>query len=329
VAIFVVAATALRFHGLWLYQWLARIGAFLLRQRHRTIQAGADSADDLVDVVAQHARVETVDLDDVPVAFIHHPAGITAVLEPHVSSGSYEDGSTSPGLNLSSAASLLPSSDVDTPPYAAQLIMQMAPASAPGGTARRRTWITLQAVRTADIHRDDDLGAALANSVRRLIRRLARDELPTRTLDREEALSLIVGLAQLGDPADGPDPVQVRETWGAWNAGLTTQACFRIDKWQEAEESARQLILHRLQMVPSLGTTVAIAARRRDRRAELQSHVVIRITEANRARLNNSADLLEFAMANTGSNVRLERLNGDQLAAVAASLPLGGQPTMR
>jgi len=182
----------------------------------------------------------------------------------------------------------------------------------------RRTWITLQAVRTADIHRDDDLGAALANSVRRLIRRLARDELPTRTLDREEALSLIVGLAQLGDPADGPDPVQVRETWGAWNAGLTTQACFRIDKWQEAEESARQLILHRLQMVPSLGTTVAIAARRRDRRAELQSHVVIRITEANRARLNNSADLLEFAMANTGSNVRLERLNGDQLAAVAA-----------
>jgi len=325
VAVCVVAATALRFRGLWLYQWLSRVGRFLIRRRHSSIPPGADTADELVDVLAQHARVETVDLDDVPVAFIHHPSGITAVLEPHASSGSSEGGST---LNLSSAASLLPLSDVDTPPFAAQLIMQMAPASTPGGAARRRTWITLQVVRTADIHRDDDLGEALANSVRRLIRRLAREELPTRTLDRDEALSLIVGLSQLNDSADGSDPVPVRETWGTWDAGPTTQACFRIDKWQDATERARQLILHRLQMVPSLGTTVAIAARRKDRRGDPQSHVVVRITEANRARLNNSADLLEFAMGNTDSNVRLQRLNGDQLAAVAASLPLGGQPTL-
>jgi type VII secretion protein EccE len=192
------------------------------------------------------------------------------------------------------------------------------------GTPRRRTWITLQAIRTADIYRDDDLGAALASAVRRLIRRLARDELPTRTLDRDEALSLLVGMSQLTDEAAGPDPVPVRETWGAWEAGSTAQACFRLDGWQEADEVSRELILRRLQLIPSLATTAAIAATRGGHRADPQVQVTVRIAETTRALLDNSADLLAFAIQTTGTNVRLERLNGGHLAAVAASLPLGG-----
>jgi len=165
--------------------------------------------------------------------------------------------------------------------------MQMAPASAPGGTARRRTWITLQAVRTADIHRDDDLGAALANSSV-VDPAVARDELPTRTLDREEALSLIVGLAS--SVTCGRRFRSGARDWGAWNAGLTTQGVFVSIKWKEAEESARQLILHRLQMVPSLGTTVCDRRRATGPSVPSCSRMWFRHPEANRARLNNSRD---------------------------------------
>jgi type VII secretion protein EccE len=330
LAVGVVAATTIRIRGHWAYEWLVRGGRFLLRQRQRIMEPGENTAETLVDLVTEHTTVETVELDEIPVAFIHQPGGITAVLEPHISNGPHDDGFTLSELNLSSPAPLLPPPDVDSPPFAAQVIMQMAQAPTSGGgpgVTRRRTWITLQAIRTADIYRDDDLSAALANASRRLIRRLARDELPTRTLDRDEAMSLIVGLSQLGDVAAGADPVPFRETWSAWDAGPTTQACFRIDKWQEAGEAARRLILHRLQLVPSLGTTVAVAARRRDRPGDAQANVIVRITETSRARLNNSADLLAFAMENTGSGVGWERLNGDQLAAVVASLPFGGQAT--
>ncbi len=320
-AICVIIATAVRARGLWLYQWLLRAIRFLFRRHHAEM---TESAESLIDAVTRDTSVETVELDDIPVAFIHHRVGVAAVLEPNTTHDFIAD-----QLNLISPEPLLPPSDVDTPAFAAQIIMQMAQAPQIGGESRRRTWITLQAIRTADIYKDEDLTEALANAVRRLIRRLARDELPTRTLDRAEAMSLIVGLSQLGDAADGPDPVPISESWGAWQAGSTSQACFQIERWHQASESARRLILNRLQLVPSLGTTVAIAARRKDPRGQAQSNVVIRLTEANRARLDNSADLLEFAMENTGAGLRLDRLNGDHLAAVAASLPFGGQTTLR
>jgi type VII secretion protein EccE len=206
--------------------------------------------------------------------------------------------------------------------------MQLSPA-VPGnrGDTTRRTWITIQAIRTADIYQDADLNAVLANAVRRLIRRLTRDDLPSRALDRDEALSLIAALSQVGDTAE--DPPTARETWGAWQTGSTAQACFRIDRWQEASENDRQLALRRLQMVPSRGTTVAIAAQRGDRRVEQPTRMVIRITEATHTRLNNSADLLRFAMRDVAPSIRVERLNGDHLAAVAASLPLGGRAAAR
>jgi type VII secretion protein EccE len=346
----VVAATSVRINGLWLYQWVIRGARFMVRDRRRAVPSDAESADHLVDMVAQHTVVETVDLDGVPVALIHHPAGVTAVLEPHTPGGPHDAGLTLAELNLSSPAVLLPPQDADSPPFAAQMIMQVAQAPDPQaslaggfgtrrGIQRRRTWITLQALRSPEIYLDDDLTAALANAVRRLVRRLARDELPIRTLDRDEALSLVVGLSMLDEAMTGPDPVPLHETWGAWEAGPTTQACFRIEGWQDAGDAIRQLILSRLHQVPSLATTVAIAARRPERRGEMQVDVVVRIAETSRALLDNSADLLAFAIdaasvrEETGlaldADIRLERLNGDHLAAVAASLPFGGFDTVR
>jgi hypothetical protein len=292
-AIAAVAATTIRMHGHWLYEWIFRAAKFTLRPRQRKIEPGR-----VLDVFARHTRVETVELDDVPVALIHHPGGIAAILEPQ----SQPDEFTSP-------AALLPPPDVNTPPFAAQMIMQLT-----GKTPR--TWITVQAVRSRDIYRDSDLTAALTNTVHRLTRRLTREEVPTRALDRDEALTLIGALAQLDDVA-----APCRETWDAWETGTTVQACFQLTKWQEAPEHIRQLILRHLRLLPSLNTAIAIAARQ-TARGEPRTNVIVRITEADRTLLNNSADLLTFAL--DGSGIVLDRLDGDHLAAVAASLPLGG-----
>ncbi len=341
VAAAVVGATVIRLRGRWLYEWLARATRFMSRD-HRQVQvSGGDPADHLVDMLSQHTVVEAVDLDGVPVALIRHPSGVTAVLEPHTTGGPHEAGMTMSAIRLSSPMPLLPPPDADSPTFSVQLITHAArPAVSQvmlGGspTARRsaprqRTWIALQALRTPEIYLDEDLSKALANAVRRLVRRLARDELPTRALDRDEALSLLVGLAHLDEATAGPEPGAVRETWRTWNAGPTTQACFRIGGWQDVGENARQLMLHRLQQVPTLATTVAIAARRGGRRDDAQVDVVVRIAEVNQGRLDNSAALPAFAVdsastaAADGTRVRLERLDGDHLAAVAASLPLGG-----
>lgn len=326
----VVASTTIRIHGKLLYEWLFRAGRYLLRARQATLAPGPQSAQDLVDLVAQHTSVETVDLDEMTIAFIHQPAGIAAVLELH----ELEEPGYPAGLKLTSPAPLLPPPDSMSPRYAAQMIMQISPppdlSVLSGDTSRpqQRAWITLQAIRTADAYTDADLGASLGTAVQRLLRRLVREELPTRTLDRDEALTLITALSQLDSIAAGVTPAPASESWGAMSVGSTTQACFRIDGWLDTDEMARQLVLRRIQLIPSRGTTVAIAARRKERRSDTECHVIVRITEANRPLLDNSANLLAFALDDL-HGLKLERLNGDHLAAVAGSLPLGAQTALR
>lgn len=315
-AIGVVAATTVRVHGRLLYEWLAQAIRFLLHRRSGPIDPGSDR---LVGAVKRHTSVETVELDEIPVAFIYQPAGVTAVLEPRI-------GGDEGVLRELTSAALLPPPDAESPPFTAQVVLQLAPAAefeSAAGDAGGRTWITLQAVRTAAIHRDAELGAALANAVRRLVRRLARDDLPARTLDRDEVLSVVAALTQVGEPGGADETTTtVRETWSAWQVGSTSQACFRIENWQQADPVTRAVILRRLQLVPSLGTTVAITARRGVRSEQAQA--TVRVTDTTRLRLENCADLIAFAMENVGAGVRLRRLYGDQQAAVAASLPFGG-----
>jgi type VII secretion protein EccE len=324
----VVIATTVRFRGRLLYQWMVRAWRYFMRP-HRAQLDAAGAGQDLVDLLADHAHVETVDIDGIPVAFIHQTAGVSAVLELHAS----RDANDQAWNSLLSVSALLPIPDAAAPPFGAQLILQTTPSgdvgvTGDGAASGRRAWITVQALRTADIHHTRDLTQALSNAVQRMMRRLARDDVPTRTLDRDETMSLVLALAQL-DNAETAVPVRVEETWTAWEAGSSLQACFRVLGWGEADDKARQQALRRLEMIPSRGTTVAIAARRHDRRAETEAdcEVTVRITERDKARLENSASLLAFALEDI-AGIRPERMDGDHLSALAASLPLGAHSTL-
>ncbi len=317
----VVLAATVRVRGMWLFQWLDRYGQFTVRVgRQRTTPTdGAGGA--ALALLSPHSTVESVVIDGVPAAVVQHPGGVTAVLAPHRPDGSHDDGATLATLNLSSPAPLLPAAGPDSPAYSVQLVLQANPVGRDTDWSRRalprqQTWIALQALRTADSYRDEELLAALSNAVRRLLRRLARDELPTRTLDRDEVLALLSGLARVraGEPA--------REGWRSWETPALAQACFRLTGWHELPEATRRTLLARLLMLPGQGTTIAVAARRADGRPPVAVDMVVRIADASRELLDSSADLLAFAVA--GARVRMERLDGAHGRALIASLPLGG-----
>ena len=327
-----VVATTVRIRGRLLYQWLARAARYLLRPHQAQLAAGDLTAEDLIDHLADHPSVETIDLDGIPVAFIHQADGVATVLELQIPDDfGHPDPAALPWAARTSVASLLPAPDADAPLFAAKLIMQTTPTpnlGARSGDAGRRVWITVQAVRTADIHADDDLSLALANAVQRMIRRLAREDVPTRTFDREETLSLVSALSHL-DGIPDTEPPRLDETWAAWQAGSAVHACFRIRHWPDADQAVRAQILRRLHLIPSRGTTIAIAARRQTRQVPADGQLLVRITESDRARLENSASLLAFAFEDLAEDVGLERFDGDHVAAVASSLPLNAQALPR
>jgi type VII secretion protein EccE len=314
----VVLAATVRVRGMWLFQWLDRYGQFTARVGR---QRGAPAAGPALALLSPHSTVESVVIDGVPAAVVHHPGGVTAVLAPHTPAGPHDDGATLATLNLSSPAPLLPAAGPDSPAYSVQLVLQADPVGRDTDWSRRalprqQTWIALQALRTADSYRDEELLAALTNAVRRLLRRLARDELPTRMLDRAEVLALLSGLARVraGEPA--------REGWRSWGTPSLAQACFRLTGWHELPEATRRVLLARLLMLPGRGTTIAVAARRTDGRPPVAVDMVVRIADASRELLDSSADLLAFAVAE--ARVRMERLDGAHGRALVASLPLGG-----
>ena len=313
-----VLAATVRIRGMWLFQWLDRYRDFTARiGRQRTVPTDVPA----LALLSPHTTVESVEIDGLPAAVIHHPGGVTAVLAPHTPDGPHEEGRTLATLNLSSPAPLLPPTDPDSPAYSVQLVVQAEPVRRTADWSRRQlprqqTWIALQALRTADGYEDEELLASLTNAVRRLRRKLSREDLPTRALDREETLGLLSTLARIepGEP--------VREGWKAWESMSLAQACFRLTGWQELPESARRTLLARLLLLPGQGTTITVAARRADGRPSVAVDMVVRIADASRDLLDSSADLLSFAVAE--ARIRMERLDGAHGRALVASLPLGG-----
>lgn len=313
-----VLAATVRVRGMWLFQWLDRYAQFTTRVGR---QRAAPPDSPAMALLSPHTTVESVTIDGVPAAVIHHPGGVTALLAPHTPEGPHDEGATLATLNLSSPAPLLPAADPDSPAYSVQLVVQADPVGRDADWSRRalprqHTWIALQALRTADSYQDEELLAALTNAVRRLLRRLAREELPTRTLDPEEALALVRGLARVG--TDEP----AREGWRSWETPSLAQACFRLTGWHELPEATRRVLLARLLLLPGQGTIIAVAARRTDGRPPVAVDMVVRIADASRELLDSSADLLAFAVAE--ARVRMERLDGAHGRALVASLPLGG-----
>jgi type VII secretion protein EccE len=337
-AVSVVAATTLlitmvRARQRWLYQWIGVYGRYLLRDRTHPLDHGGDRATELLAAVARGGVASSIDVDGQAVGMIEHVGGVTALLEPTpAESGLVVEQATT----LPSPVTLLPFAEVGDPIVTAQIVIQAmsAPApgtesSAPGASyqqltggrvpAQRRAWIALQVMRPVDGCSDAELRQSLSSAVRRLQRRLSKEGTPARALDRADALAALLKLTHLDGGATAQH-AEVRERWSAWLAGSVPQACFRIRTWPDLAAPAGRELIDRLVSVTSRTTTVALATRRAG--TEIEIEAVIRIAADDATQLEVAAKALAAAAASSGAS--LERLDGEHVHGVAASLPLGG-----
>jgi type VII secretion protein EccE len=321
----ILAVGWLRVGHRWLYQWLG-IGIRYAGRRHG-LTAGAP-ATRLLALIAPGTRVVPAEFgaDAAAVLVDHH--GLAAVLElgdPDAVVGDADH-------PLPSPASLLPPATSDTPPVQVQLVLEAVPAPSPrvgGGVAvtsyRRlaggrlaaqgRALLAVRVLR-ADGWAEDDLRRALSSSVRKVRGRLG--DVPSSPLGPAAALRVLAELAH-HDGAYG-----ARETWSAVHVGGLHEVTFRLRRWPDPHAQSARRLVPRLLALPATAVTVAmtVGPRDPDRAGAVAADLAIRVTAEDPAGLAVGVPALHALLAAERAGV--ERLDGEQLDGLAATLPLGG-----
>ncbi|MGW0434901.1 type VII secretion protein EccE [Micromonospora sp. NPDC003197] len=337
-----LAPTLIRLHGRWAYQWLPLWLRYRFRS-HRLPTSGGNQALNLLSFVESSAALDTLDIDDQSVALIGHRGGLSAVFELEPADGSLVVGRPQP---IPSPAELLPAVDDESPSITVQLLIHVAPAPrvtlGPGVVdrsyreltngdvpAHRRVWVVLQAARTPDFYSDADLRPALASAIRRTRRRLQRDRITARLLNRDELLAAVGYLAELPPQADkgnvygaASNRILAREGWQTWWTEQVPQSSHRLVQWPRMPWQIDSL----LRQLPTLASVVSVAVTRDPNRTspgdDVAVEVGLRIIARDAKTLAAGNQALAEAVRRDGG--RTERLDGEQVRGLAATLPFGG-----
>ncbi|KAA2267221.1 hypothetical protein F0L68_01285 [Solihabitans fulvus] len=306
VAAIVVALTAVRVRGRWLFDWLALSTKYLLRNRNQDLGGDGETGAALLRLVSPEAAGSTEDVNDDTVFMVSRAPGITAVLQPK---------STVRDLTkmVQAPETLLPSPNGQAPTFAVQVVHH-------AGINRDRPprmWVALQALRTVEAHRDEDVRQVLGNAVRRVQRQLRRDGFPTRALAKHEVLGTLAALAHVNAGRG-----LVREEWRLWRSGSISQASFRLDGWADlATGVATQLLRWLLTAAPQAAVTVAVTACRSPLETRPRVAATVRVAAASPAALAHAESELTRLAGEWG--VTMKRLDGQHADGLAATLPIG------
>jgi type VII secretion protein EccE len=325
VALVILAVTWLRLRRRWLFEWLGVMMRF--SGRRHSAPAGA-SPTALLEFVAPGARVEQTDLAGDPAAVIVDGHGLTAVLELGDPAGLLAEDTPA----LPSPASLLPSSEAEFPPVLIQLLLTGAPAPSlragagtPANSYRQltegrllghsRALLAVRVLRTEGWS-EEELHRSLSGLVRKLVRRLST--VPAKPLGEAAAVRVIAELAH----DDGAGPAQ--ETWPALRIGSLTQSTFRLGRWPDPQVETSRRMISRLLTLPASATTVSLTAGPRPAHGLTPLDLTIRLAAPDANALGMAAQALRKVVSAEQASVR--RLDGDHLAGLSATLPLGGTP---
>jgi type VII secretion protein EccE len=289
---------AVRVRGHLLCQWVLVAARFLVRDRAADLPGDQPGA-----ALLRLIRPGAHTTPGAGQAFlISDEAGVGTVLRPE----------RDPGPQVLSPRELLPDSDEQALAYAVQVVHH-------AGVDRSRpprVWLTLQALRTAEVYADEDVRAALANVVRRVRRRLRRSGVPFRPLTEEETFGSYAALAHVNAGRG-----RVREEWWLWHSGPIRHATFRLDGWSGLDrQAAARLVRWLLASAPDTAVTVSRTAHH-DPAGSLVVGAVLRIATSR-------PEALDVAVTDVGRlcdevGVTLHRLDGRHVHGVAATLPLG------
>lgn len=343
IAAVLVALTAIRWGGRWLYQWaLAGIGYLFRRRRHRASRDKAPAAT-LLEAVCSGSRIDTIMIDDAEVGVITHAGGATVILEPSVIADPSIVGSSS--FSIPAPSDLLPLSEPDDPIVSVQLILHTVPAlgtvddtnSAVASyrqlTANRipihqSAWFAVQIQRSVDHYTNDVLHKTLASVTRRLVRRMRKEGHPLNMLSSEEIMPVVGTITHLeprpprgtyGVPR-GPAAEVLRERWKSWWTSGIPHTTFRFRHLEDLDARDNQTLVAKLNAVPTEATTIALATRREG--DNIEAELVLGVTMRSKDDLKALTRTITSEAAYYGATVA--RLDGYQQRGIAALLPLGG-----
>lgn len=307
----------------WAYEWFALGSRYLGRRRH--LPRGASAAD-LLALLRPAAAVTSVDIDAATVGVIEDAYGLTAIIELGDPNAVLAD-----DVPLApSPADLLPPVSSDQPQVRLQLLVSGMPAPAlrtgsgsPATSYRQltegrilamqRSFLSIHVRRSGDFA-DAELRRALSSAVRRARRRLERDDMPCRPLDADTAGRVLGELAHL-------DAGPLQEEWSALTAGGLRQVTFRLRRWPDVKNDLGRSLLPRLLTLPGAAITVSLAAERADD-DEVRVELVVRLAAPGEQSQAAATGALRRLLGTAGAAAH--RLDGTQLAGLAATLPLGG-----
>jgi type VII secretion protein EccE len=338
-----LAITVPRSGGRWVYQWLGVRLRFLFRRRQHTIPV-RDSSGGLLSPFLRGVRLDTIKIDDVERALVTHAGGLSVVLQLAPTDGG---ALIEPAVTVPPPTVLLPLGDEVGPPVSAQLIVQTTPAPGAYGAqgvaaqsyqalargripARRRSWIALQVLRTPGDTDETELRATLVRAVGRLQRRLRRVAMQGNVLDETQLSADVAALsgAETYWPDNGPAVVRFQEQWADWRAGPHPQVTYRLLEWPDLAAETGREFFDQLVTVPSVSTTIGIAARRGAATQEtssdgsdLELEAALRVTVPSEQTDQLARQLRDLAGRH---GVKVQRMNGEHVYGVAASLPIGG-----
>jgi type VII secretion protein EccE len=325
-ALVILVLTWLRIRRRWAFEWLG-IAMRYNGRKHAAPVGGAPTA--LLEFVAPGARMTQADLAGDPAAMIVDATGVTAVLELGDPAGLLAEVLPM----LPSPASLLPPAGVEHPPVRIQLLLTGVPSPAlwagggmPANSYRQLTEgrllghsQALLAVRVlfAEGFTEADLRQALSGLVRKLPRRLGG--VPARPLGEAAAIRVIAELAHDNNRA------AVEEGWPGLRIGDLAQATFQLHRWPDMRIETSRRIVARMLALPAAATTVAITA---GPRAALNGaprvELAVRVAAPDAASLSTATQALRKVLSSEGAHA--QRLDGEHLDGLLATLPLGGGP---
>ncbi|WP_306205984.1 type VII secretion protein EccE [Actinoplanes sp. RD1] len=335
VALLLVSPTLIRFRGRWLYRWFGVWLRFRGRS-HRAPASGEGAALDLLGFAEPTVALDSVELDDRQVALITHRGGLCAVLELGPEDTVLFAGEP---VRLPSPVAMLPLAEAHAFPITAQLLVSVTPAPVVGPgvversyreltgsevPAERRSWLVLQAARTADAYADAELRPALLSAVKRARRHLRMDKVSARILDREGLLGAVSHLGRLS-AGKRPDPEARptgRETWRAAWVEEFVHSCRRVVHWPVRDWQPEEILLK----LPAVGSVLSLAVTHNPARVAEDEAILVevafRLAAPDPGVLAAGDKALDDAVQAAGG--RTERYDGEQVLGLAATLPLGG-----
>jgi type VII secretion protein EccE len=304
-------------HPVWMLAGAPLALRARLPRRRRSVPAGGG----LLTAVRPGAVMTSVEIDGVDVGVIEDADGLTATIRV----GDLTDLLSDPLPPIPALNTLLPPPVPGLPEPRIQLLVSATSARDPAAGAtpaamsyRQLTDGQLPAhgqvllslrIRRAGGYQREDLERSLVAAVRRAGRQLGKAGLPARPLSPPSALA---ALAEAG--RHRPDR-PVRETRRGLEIGGLHQAVFRLRRWPRDGPLADRLL-----RLPCAAVTVAVAAT--GGADTCLAELTVRLAAPTPVALGHATAALHRLVATLGAEVT--RLDGAQLDALAATLPLGG-----